>query len=119
MEKSNPVWKSSRRRFRPRLESLETRLTPSAYTVSSLADSGPGSLRAAITSVNGDNTADVIDFSVAGVIELTSGPLPDITNTVNIDGTSALVSPMRRSSKSTTTALQGSPSTRMRAVLLR
>lgn len=89
MKKSNPVWISSRRRFRPRLESLEARLTPSAYTVSSLADSGPGSLRAAIASVNGDNTPDVINFSVAGVIELTSGPLPEITNTVNIDGTSA------------------------------
>jgi hypothetical protein len=56
-----------------------------------LADSGPDSLRAAITSVNGDQTADVIDFSVAGVIKLTSGALPAITNTagVKIDGTSA------------------------------
>ncbi len=79
----------SRPTFRPRLESLETRLTPTTYTVSSLADSGAGSLRAAITSVNGDTSADVIDFSVAGVIQLTSGALPAITNTVKIDGTTA------------------------------
>jgi hypothetical protein len=71
------------------LEFLETRLTPTTYTVSSLADSGAGSLRAAITSVDADTTADEIDFSVAGVIQLTSGALPAITNTVKIDGTSA------------------------------
>ena len=75
--------------FRPHLESLETRLTPTTYTVSSLADSGDGSLRAAIMSVNADTTADKIDFSVAGVIQLTSGPLPVITNSVNINGRTA------------------------------
>lgn len=89
MKKSILVQKLARSNFRPCLESLEERLNLSTYTVSSLADSGPGSLRAAITSVNGDTTADVIDFSVAGVIQLTSGPLPTITNPVNIDGTSA------------------------------
>jgi hypothetical protein len=79
------------RSFRPRLESLETRLTPTTYTVSSLADSGEGSLRAAITSVNADpaGSVDEIDFSVAGVIKLTSGALPAVTNTVNINGRSA------------------------------
>lgn len=85
---------ASRRRrfqntFRPRLESLETRLTPTTYTVSNLGDSGAGSLRAAIISVNGDSAADEIDFSVAGVIKLTSGALPVITNSVKIDGTTA------------------------------
>src|SRR5258708_33371176 len=79
----------SRTTFRPRLESLDTRLAPATFTVSSLADSGAGSLRAAIASVNGDNTPDEIDFSVAGVIQLTSGALPAITNTVKIDGTTA------------------------------
>src|SRR6266481_6004732 len=79
----------SRSTFRPRLESLETRLTPTTYTVSSLADSGQGSLRAAIASVNGDNTPGEIDFLVAGVIKLTSRALPAITNSVNIDGRSA------------------------------
>jgi hypothetical protein len=81
--------KITRATFRPRLESLERRLTPTTYTVSSLADSGDGSLRAAITSANGDSTPDEIDFSVAGVIKLTSDSLPTITNTVKIDGTTA------------------------------
>ena len=76
-------------RFRPSLESLETRLTPTTFTVSTLADSGDGSLRAAITSANADTAADEIDFSVAGVIQLTSGALPAITNSVKIDGTTA------------------------------
>src|SRR5438270_503566 len=75
--------------FRPRLEALESRLTPTTFHVSTLADSSDGSLRAAITSVNADTTADEIDFSVAGVIKLTSGALPAITNTVKINGRSA------------------------------
>ena len=88
MKKPTPVRKCTRASFRPRLESLETRLTPTTYAVSSLADSGAGSLRAAITSINGDTTADEIDFAVAGVIQLASA-LPAITNTVKIDGTTA------------------------------
>src|ERR1700684_3572381 len=79
----------SRPSLRPHLEYLEARLTPTTYTVSTLADSGAGSLRAAITSVHGDTSADVIDFSVADVIQLTSGALPNITNFVTIDGTTA------------------------------
>src|SRR3954452_19198153 len=79
----------SRATFRPRLESLETRLTPTTYTVSSLADTGDGSLRAAITSANADTTADEIDFSIAGVVKLTSGALPAISTTVKINGASA------------------------------
>ena len=75
--------------FRPSLELLETRLTPTTFTVSTLDDSGDGSLRAAITSVNADTTADEIHFSVAGVIQLTSGALPAITNSVKIDGSTA------------------------------
>jgi hypothetical protein len=90
MKKLMSVRKSTRPTFRPRLEPLETRLTPTKYTVSSLADSGNGTLRAAITSVNSDpvGSADVIDFSVAGVIKLTSGALPAVA-TVDIDGTTA------------------------------
>ncbi len=79
----------SRPAFLPRLESLEARLTPTTYTVSSLADTGAGSLRAAITSVDSDTSPDEINFSAAGVIQLTSGALPPITNTVKIDGTTA------------------------------
>src|SRR5262245_46241909 len=40
------------RRFRPRLEVLEDRALPSTFTVLNLADSGAGSLRAAILAAN-------------------------------------------------------------------
>ena len=89
MKKLTPDYKYRRPTFRPRLESLEARLTPTTYTVSSLADSGAGSLRAAITSVNGDHASDTIDFSVAGVIKLTSGALPAITTFTSINGATA------------------------------
>jgi parallel beta-helix repeat protein len=60
------------------------------YVVSSLADSGTGSLRAAITSVNSAPSSQYlgISFSVTGVITLASD-LPAITNKVLIDGTTA------------------------------
>ena len=62
-------------RFRPQLESLEGRIVPS--TVTSIADSGPGSLRAAITTAN---PGDTINFNFAPsttpqTITLTSGEL--------------------------------------------
>ena len=65
--------------------------SPSAnYVVSTLSDSGAGSLRAAITSVNSAPSTQYsgITFSVAGVITLASD-LPAITNKVLIDGTTA------------------------------
>jgi hypothetical protein len=62
----------------------------STFLVTNLNDSGPGSLRAAILAANADASpgSDVIKFSVSGAITLTSD-LPAITNTVQIDGTSA------------------------------
>src|SRR5688572_24115522 len=56
-----------------------TALQSPAATVSTLADSGPGSLREAIAA------GGVIDFSVTGTIDLTSGEIP-ITRPVNIQG---------------------------------
>jgi parallel beta-helix repeat protein len=57
--------------------------------VSSLASSGPGSLRAAIARANAaPGTATAISFSVAGVITLASG-LPAISRRVTIDATTA------------------------------
>ena len=58
--------------------------------VTSLGDSGPGSLRAAITAADATppGTPTVINFSVNGIITLAS-PLPDISRPVTIDGTSA------------------------------
>ncbi len=63
------------------------------FTVTTTADSGPGSLRQAILDSNasGEPDANVIEFDIepGGVqtIALTS-PLPQITATVEIDGTS-------------------------------
>lgn len=60
------------------------------FLVTNLNDSGAGSLRAAILASNADPspTPDTIEFSVSGTLNLLSD-LPAITNTVQIDGTSA------------------------------
>src|SRR3954453_14052478 len=47
------------RSFLPRLEVLEDRTVPSTFTVTNLADSGGGSLRAAITAANTNPGADL------------------------------------------------------------
>ena len=64
--------------------------TTQSETVSTLSDSGAGSLRAAIEAANSAaaGTATDITFSVHGTITLASA-LPAITNEVIIDGTSA------------------------------
>ena len=63
-----------------------------AYTVAvtTLNDSGTGSLRAALTAVNAEpsGTPALITFSVSGTIVLAS-PLPAVTADVIIDGTTA------------------------------
>ncbi|HWC65813.1 MAG TPA: hypothetical protein VG777_07005 [Thermoanaerobaculia bacterium] len=59
------------------------------YTVTTTADSGPGSLRQAITNANGHSGADVIAFAIAGSGAHTIAPLselPALTDTVTIDG---------------------------------
>ncbi len=58
------------------------------FTVSSLADSGAGSLRAAVASANGAAGADTINFTVAGTITLTSGEIV-ISDSVSITGPGA------------------------------
>ena len=69
---------SPRRRARVRtvagrlvLEQLEDRMVLSNFVVTSLNDSGPGSLREAIDSANA-TTSSVIDFAVTGAIDLVS-----------------------------------------------
>lgn len=59
-------------------------------TVTNLADSGPGSLRAALTAANADSSSLFVDikFSVVGAIRLSSD-LPTVTKAVHIDATSA------------------------------
>jgi predicted outer membrane repeat protein len=79
-------------RFRPRLEALEDRTVPSQIdlTVSSLADTGPGTLWAAITTADSGaaSTKYTIDFSVAGMITLERA-LPDLSNNIAIQGPGA------------------------------
>lgn len=73
--------------FRPRLEALEDRMAPANLVVSTTADSGPGSLRQAITAANSESTGvmDAITFTVTGAIQLASA-LPDLSHSVNIQG---------------------------------
>jgi hypothetical protein len=77
-----------RRRSIPRLEALEDRTLLSTFTVSNTADSGAGSLRAAIA---GAASGDTIVFSnrlAAQTITLTSGELA-ITKNLSISGLGA------------------------------
>jgi hypothetical protein len=73
---------------RLRFETLEARDVPATFVVSTLADSGAGSLREALLQANSTLGADRINFAVAGSIELASA-LPAITDRVDIDGSSA------------------------------
>lgn len=78
------------------LLTLEDRLAPATFTVTTLADNGSnatpiaGSLRAAIINANNTPGADTIAFALPGsgaqTISL-AAPLPDITESVVIDGT--------------------------------
>ena len=56
------------------------------YVVTTSADSGAGSLRAAITSANGAAGADTITFTNTGAITLASA-LPAITESLSVAGT--------------------------------
>ena len=78
--------------FRPRLEALEDRWLPSQISlpVTSLADSSPGSLRAAILTADAGSHSDkfTIDFAVTGTIDLQTA-LPDLNNSIAIQGPGA------------------------------
>src|SRR4051794_37024563 len=78
---------TSPRRFRPRLELLESRLAPATFTVNSVNDAGAGSLRQAILDANAAAGADTINFSIVGstTINLASA-LPTVTGPVTIAG---------------------------------
>jgi predicted outer membrane repeat protein len=58
------------------------------YVVTTLADSGTGSLRAAIAWADANPGHDVIEFAVTGTIALKSA-LPALTTNVNIEGPGA------------------------------
>ncbi len=74
-------------RFRPRLEPLEDRWLPSVLTVTSTADSGPGSLRAEIAAANSGDTV-VFALPNPSTIQLTSATLT-ISKPIHISGPGA------------------------------
>src|SRR5271166_5100701 len=80
------------RLFALQFEAIERRLLLTTFVVTSTADSGPGTLRQAILDVDADSTpGDTIDFSIgSGGVQIISplSALPDITNSVTINGTS-------------------------------
>jgi hypothetical protein len=109
--RSGPLHHTQRSRVVPALEALEQRALPSAYVVSTTADSGPGSLRDAINQTNADTSyvlyaspgnpsVDEIDFNITaasdtgggynattGVATITpQAPLPSVNNATLING---------------------------------
>src|SRR5262249_41485693 len=84
------LWGTKRLSCVERLE--ERRLLSMVLTVVNTSDSGPGSLRDAITRVNGDASSDIdrINFDIPGTgpftIRPTSDELPVIRHPVFIDG---------------------------------
>lgn len=73
------------------MELIFTVSSPAAtYTVTTIADSGPGSLRLAILDANANAGADTIAFNIPGAGPHTIQPLselPKITDAIVIDGT--------------------------------
>src|SRR5262245_24376144 len=93
--KSRPVSRTAhkpfgRDRFVPNIEALGDRIVPSTFHVTTLADSGAGSLRAAVAQANALPGADTIDFQpgLTGTIALTGGQL-DLTDDLTITGPGA------------------------------
>src|SRR5262245_34633906 len=71
-----------------RLEVLEDRSLPSVLTVTTLEDSGAGSLRQAILDANADPDQDTITFEVQGTINL-SAALPNLSSNIDLQGPGA------------------------------
>src|SRR5215475_8029781 len=90
MMTNNRIRKTASRRFVPCLEVLEGRTLPSTFTVLNVADSGAGSLRAAVQAAEANPGADVIEVAkgVKGTIPLTSGEWT-ITSDLTISGPGA------------------------------
>ena len=93
-----------RRGIRPIVTLLEERtmLSTVPITVVSVADSGVGTLRDAITQADA-NTGNsyAINFSVTGTIQLTS-PLPDLSNNIALNGPGASDLTVQRDSSPST-----------------
>jgi hypothetical protein len=93
LKQSRPQSQLSRKKMRQNrfvlnLEAPGARIVPSTFQVTILADSGPGSLRAAVAQANAHRGADAIVFDdglVAGTISLTGGEI-DVTDDLAING---------------------------------
>jgi predicted outer membrane repeat protein len=74
------------------IESLESRIAPATFTVTTLADAGPGSLRQAVTSANAAASDDTIVFAadLAGTITIAPNNPIAITDDVFIKGHSGI-----------------------------
>ena len=75
--------------FRPFVERLDERCLPSVVTVTTNADSGPGSLREAIMTADAQTSLTTIDFAIGSGVQTIAvqSPLPEIAAPVVIDGT--------------------------------
>jgi Calx-beta domain-containing protein len=93
---------------RLRVEALEDRCMPSTFTVLSLLDNGPDSLRAAVVAANANPGADAINFATTGTIALTSGQL-DITDSLTINGPGADALSVSGENNSRVFAIAGDP----------
>ena len=86
-----PSWRRNRARTLPALELLERRKLLSNYPVTSSADSGADTLRAAITALDsGGGASNTITFDLPANQEtiVLASALPDITVPVDIEGNS-------------------------------
>jgi len=73
-----------------KIETLESRIAPAVFMVTSISDSGPGTLRDAITQANAAAGVDTIKFKLPtdSILLLTSGQIP-ITDSIIITGPGA------------------------------
>jgi hypothetical protein len=70
-----PRGSPAQQRFRPELVPLEARCLPSTLLVTSLADSGPGTLRGQIAAAAPGDTVQFVSSLYGGTVNLTSGQL--------------------------------------------
>jgi hypothetical protein len=94
--------------LRPRLECLETRCLPSVLTVTSTADSGAGSLRAALASAQ---SGDAIKFALPNPSTIQLASSLQVLTGVDIAGPGAAALTIKGNQTFTIFAVNGGPST--------